>query len=541
MKFSKGESVLFKLRNLPIKWKITIFSFGIVLFSALIGGIIILGTMFRMMEEEIGQRLLVTARTVAEIPVVRESMAEPDSWREIDPITNRIRIINNVDYIVVIDMNRIRLSDPVKQRIGTPFHGKEAEEAFSEHTYVNKVKGDQGTAIRAYVPVMDAGHRQVGLVIAGHLLPGIVEMIRSQQRSIAITLFLSLLFGIWGSWQLAKQIKRQMLDLEPHEIARILRERTAMFHAMHEGIIAIDNQERITVINDTAKRVFQITGDVIGQNIHQVIPGTRLPEILALQHGVYNMELRIGDTLIWSNRIPIRVGDKTVGAIAIFQDRTEVTRIAEELTGVKEFVEALRVQNHEYMNKLHTIAGLLQLGQTEKALDYLFKISEQQRDVSTFLTRRIADDNLSGLLLAKIRRGKELGVDVVVDRRSHLERFPEHLDHHDFVLVLGNLIENAFDALAHVERDKKEVYVSIEQDDELLSLMVEDNGCGMSPETAERIMERGYSTKQGENRGIGLFLVNQVVEVGKGKLVCDSEPGVGTSFILTFPMKGDGQ
>ncbi|MFM1654564.1 ATP-binding protein [Brevibacillus sp. B_LB10_24] len=541
MKRSKGESVLFKLRNLPIKWKITIFSFGIVLFSALIGGIIILGTMTRLMEEEIGQRLLVTARTVAEIPVVRENMAEPDSWREIDPITNRIRIINSVDYIVVMDMNRIRLSDPVKQRIGTPFTGKEAEEAFTEHTYVNKVKGDQGVAIRAYVPVMDAEHHQVGVVVAGHLLPGIVEMILSQRKSIAITLFLSLLFGIWGSWQLAKQIKRQMLNLEPYEIARILRERTAMFHAMHEGIIAIDNQERITVINDRAKQVFQITGDVIGQNIHQVIPGTRLPEILALQHGVYNMELRIGDALIWSNRIPIRVGDQTVGAIAIFQDRTEVTRIAEELTGVKEFVEALRVQNHEYMNKLHTIAGLLQLGQIEKALDYLFKISEQQRDVSTFLTRRIADDNLSGLLLAKIRRGKELGVDVVVDRRSHLERFPKHLDHHDFVLVLGNLIENAFDALAQVVREKKEVYVSIEQDDELLSLMVEDNGCGMSPETAGRIMERGYSTKQGENRGIGLFLVNQVVEVGKGKWVCDSEPGVGTSFILTFPMKGDRQ
>ncbi|MCK9906135.1 hypothetical protein MXD63_39865, partial [Frankia sp. Cpl3] len=144
---------------------------------------------------------------------------------------------------VVLNMHRVRLSDPVQQRIGTLFAGKEADAAFAEHTYVNKVKGELGSAMRAYVPVIDTQHRQVGVVITGHLLPGIVEMILSQQRSIVIALFLSLLFGVLGSWLLAKHIKRQMLDLEPHEMARILRERTAAFHAMHEGVIAIDNQE----------------------------------------------------------------------------------------------------------------------------------------------------------------------------------------------------------------------------------------------------------------------------------------------------------
>lgn len=523
---------------MPIRWKITILSFGIVLFSMLIGGIIVLGSMIRVMEDELGQRLLVTARTVSEIPAVRENIPSPEKWKEIDPITKRIRIINGVDYIVVLDMHRVRLSDPMPQRIGSFFSGKEADAAFAEHTYVNKVKGELGTAIRAYVPVIDSEHRQVGVVIAGHLLPGIVEMILSQRKSITIALFLSLLFGVLGAWQLAKHMKRQMLDLEPQEIARILRERTATFHAMHEGVIAIDNQERITIFNDTARRIFSITGEVLGKPIRSVIPGTRLPEILEMQQAVYNKELRIGDAVIWSNRIPIRVNETTVGALAIFQDRTELTQIAEELTGVKEFVEALRVQNHEYMNKLHTIAGLLQLDQKEKALDYLFQVSEQQQDVSSFMTRQIEDDSISGLLLSKIRRGKELGIEVTVDRRSRLKHFPAHMDHHDFVLILGNLIENAFDALEDVEREIKEVYVSVEQDEETLSLLVEDNGCGMTEETRRRMLQRGYSTKQRENRGIGLSLVKQIVDKGNGELSCESHPDEGTSFILTFPMKG---
>ncbi len=99
-----------------------------------------------------------------------------------------------------------------------------------------------------------------------------------------------------------------------------------------------------------------------------MIPDTRLPEILQLNQPVYNRELQVRNLNILSNRVPIKVNNHTVGAVAIFQDRTEVKKLAEELTGVKSFVSALRVQNHEYMNKLHPIAGLIQLGNKDKAL-----------------------------------------------------------------------------------------------------------------------------------------------------------------------------
>jgi two-component system sensor histidine kinase DctS len=511
-------------------------SVGIVMFSLLIGGIIILGSSIRMTEAELGQRLKTTARTVAEIPLIQKSIQEPDGWRVINQTAHRIRIVNDVTYIVVMNMNRVRYSDPLEERIGTVFRDKDAEAAFAEHTYVQKVKGEMGTALRAYVPIMNEEHQQVGVVMVGHLLPSIPEILASQRKNITVTFFLSLLFGIWGSYQLAKHMKKQMLNLEPEEIARILVERTATFHAMHEGVIAIDNQERITIFNDKAKQIFGIEGDVLGKPIRQVIPDTRLPEVLELGQNIYNTELHVGNALIWSNRFLIRVDEKVVGALAIFQDRTEVARMAEELTGVKAFVDALRVQNHEYMNKLHTIAGLLQLNQKEKALQYLFEITEQQEELSSFLSTRFADQSISGLLLAKVARGKELGIQVVIDRRSNLERFPPYMDHHNFVLILGNLIENAFDALEQVQREKKEVYISIEQDEEICSILVEDNGIGMSEETQKRMLERGFSTKQQEHRGIGLHLVHQLVIKGKGEITCHSQLGSGTSILITFPM-----
>ena len=134
-----------------------------------------------------------------------------------------------------------------------------------------------------------------------------------------------------------------------------------------------------------------------------------------------------------SSRIPIVMKKKVIGAVAIFQDRTEAAKMAEELTGVRNFVEALRVQNHEHMNKLHTIAGLIQLGKSEKALQLAFQASTEQENVTEFLHRSIQNDAAAGLLLSKIRRGRELGIAVHIDENSSLQQFPEHVDQHDIV------------------------------------------------------------------------------------------------------------
>ncbi|MCR8842434.1 sensor histidine kinase [Paenibacillus sp. SC116] len=526
------------IRNLPVYGKIALLAFGLTSFSLLIGGIIALGIMTSMTEDELGRRLMTTARTVAEQPHIREKVQLPvKAAQDIAYETENIRMINDVSYIVVLNMDRIRYSHPITDRIGQPIAEKDAEPAFAEHSYLSKVKGEVGSALRAYVPIMNEQHHQVGVVMAGMILPSISQMIWEQRGPIAATLMLALLFGLLGAWQLSRNIKRQMYNLEPQEIARILLERTAAFQAMHEGVIAVDNKERITIFNNRAKQIFDIEGNPVGRPIRDVIPDTRLPEILTLQQPIYNRELIVRNAVIWSNRIPITVQGQTVGAIAIFQDRTELTHMAEELTGVKAFVDALRVQNHEYMNKLHTIAGLIQLEHYEQALDYLFEVSERQEELLSFVKERFLDEGIGGLLLSKISRGQEIGIHVELDKRSGLTYFPPKLDRHDFVLLLGNLIENAFDAFEASDREHKEMVISIEQDDEVLSIMVEDNANGMDDVTQQHMLEKGFSTKASEGRGIGLYLIGNIIEKGCGELVCHSSPGNGTTIIITFPMQ----
>ncbi|MEM1505016.1 sensor histidine kinase [Domibacillus sp. 8LH] len=523
--------------RIPIQWKITGLIIFILLFSFFALGIALTGNYLQTRESELRDRAILTARTVAELPGVPGELASSGSvTKEAVEAVEELRVINGADYIVILNMNRIRLTHPINSQIGKVSEGEDEGPAFAEHAYVSRGKGETGTMIRAFVPIMDTSHNQVGVVIAGYKLPEIVDMLLSVKKEIFIATGIALFIALWGAYMMARDIKRQMFQLEPHEIAQLVVERTEAFNAMHEGIIAIDRDEQITIFNHKAKEMLGISGEVIGRKIRDVLPDTYLPEILMLDRPILNKQLHISDRVIVSNRIPIRVKNVTVGAIAIFQDRTQVTKLAEELTGVKAFVSALRVQNHEHMNKLHTIAGLIQLGNREKALEYVFQVSEEQEELTRFLTKNIRDDSVSGLLLSKVSRGKELGVQVTIDRNSSLHTFPPHMDHHDFVLILGNLIENAFDSFEDPKEDN-EIYVSIQQTSDIVSLLVEDNGSGIKEEDQPFIFKQGFSTKAHTGRGIGLHLVSEITAKGSGRIHIESAPGEGTTFSLVFPMK----
>lgn len=150
------------------------------------------------------------------------------------------------------------------------------------------------------------------------------------------------------------------------------------------------------------------------------------------------------------------------------------------------------------------------------------------------MTNKIRSESLSGLLLSKVSRAKELGISLEIDRNSNLETFPAPLDKHDFVIILGNLIENAFDSFTDSNEEEKSIFVSIEQNEELLSILIEDNGMGIPKEIQSQIFNEGFSTKHKSNRGIGLHLIKETVEKAKGTIQVESEYGKGTTFIITF-------
>lgn len=522
--------------HMPIQLKITLLTFIIITFSILIGGIFVLGNIWNSEKVRIGKQSMITAHTIAELPKVQELVVQPKGWQELNPIIENLRIFYDADYIVVLNNDHIRYSHPVYNQLGKVSKSTDENAAFAEHEYLSKGKGELGTSIRALVPILNKNNEQIGVVVVGNIIPTLMEIVAHFKNEILLILLLTLFFGICGSWLLAKRIKKETFELEPHEISRMLIERTATFNAMHEGVIAIDNNQIITVFNERAKQMLNISGEVIGKYIRDVIDDSFLPEILTQEKPIYNQEISVQQKNIFSNRVRITLDGKTIGAVAIFQDRTDVTRLAEELTSVRAFVEALRAQNHEHMNKLHTIAGLIQLGNLDEALQYVFQSTEEQTELTRFLTQHIHDDNLTGLLISKVTIGKERGIELLFDQNMKLNRFPKDMDQHDFVLIIGNLIENSFAALDHSEEDNKQVYVSIWQDEQTCSITVEDNGCGISSDIQKKIFDRGFTTKGTNGSGIGLYLIAQIVKKSKGEISLASTPHKGTSIFISFPM-----
>ena len=532
--------MILKFQKLSMKGKIMSLTFFILIFSFSIGGTFLLGFVMNEQKEKLSDQALLVAKTVSQLPEVKAYITNDNfdlATSHINPVVDEIRDINGAQYIVVLDMERRKYSHPNSEEIGRISQSGDLNAAFSEHYYISIAQGDRGDMVRAFVPVMGEHGKQIGVVVAGYNVLTIAELLQSIQKEMMITILLSLLFSAWGANTLGRHMKKQMFGLEPHEIAKMYVERTETFNAMHEGIIAIDKELTITIFNEKACRILGVTelpSTLIGKKISDVLPDTRLPEILELDQPIYNRELYINSHSIMSNRIPIQVNGETVGAVAMFKDRTEVKKLAEELTGVKAFVQALRVQTHEHKNKLHTIAGLLQLGHNEQALAYLTQVKEEHDEVTNFLNERIKNENISGLLLSKISYAKEQGITLEIDRESRLTTFPPNLDHHDFVILFGNLIENAFDAMRDMPIEDKVVHVSVDEDDDVLAILVSDNGIGMSEDIKAQIFDNGFSTKEKKNRGIGLYLIKEIVDKGHGNIEVTSESNKGTSFLLTF-------
>ncbi|SDI48875.1 ATP-binding protein [Alteribacillus bidgolensis] len=522
--------------RMPIRGKITFLVFSIVLFTFIMIGIILLGYASDVKEEELTQRAMITSQNLAQNQTVKDSVTELDGADQIQPIAERIRKLNEIDYVVVLNMNKIRLSHPIPDRLYSYFNSDDAEAAFSEHVYTTKAKANDDITVRAFVPIMNDNQEQVGVVVSGNILPSTISLIEEFRNPALLIFIITILFGTWGAWLLASHIKNQTFEMEPEDLARVLVERTATFHAIHEGVIAIDEQEKITVMNHAAKKMLSVAGEPIGRPIQEVIPDTRLPEVLEMNRAVYQKEFYVQNRAILSNRIPIKVNNKTVGAVAIFQDKTEVNRLAEELTGVKTFVDALRVQNHEYSNKLHTIAGLIQMDEGKKALEFIYDVTNSENNFIKRVSDQIHDDSITGLLIGKSSRGRELGVELTLSRQSYFNQYPEGIHSNDLVVILGNLIDNSFDAMKYKEGNDKKVFVHILESEQALMIRVEDNGTGIKETVLKHIFERGYSTKGSEGRGIGMFLVKSIVDRIDGQIDISSDKE-STEMMIILPMK----
>ncbi|WP_027356458.1 sensor histidine kinase [Desulfofundulus thermocisternus] len=101
-------------------------------------------------------------------------------------------------------------------------------------------------------------------------------------------------------------------------------------------------------------------------------------------------------------------------------------------------------------------------------------------------------------------------------------------------VVLGNLLENALDAVRDMEPSRRRVELEMSEDSGELMIMIRDWGAGIPEHLQDRVFEQGFSTK-GAGRGIGLYLVKKHVDTAGGKITIHSRPGEGTTVMVRIP------
>ena len=388
----------------------------------------------------------------------------------------------------------------------------------------------------AVTAVRGANGAVTGYVLAGLYLRSIRTM---ALRTLAVFVGIGLAalgVGTLLSLQLARRIKSGLLGYEPDAFRDLFLRRMELLDALDEGLLAIDRDAHIVYINRAAAEMLSFDKDaVLGRPLAEVYPQSTIPQVLRTQKAEYNVSLEsLRHVRILSDRMPVWRDGRIVGAVAIFRNRTEVARLARELTGVQHIVEAMRAYTHEFMNKLHVILGLLQLGEAQRAEEYVLQLTQTRALSTRQISACIAEPSVAALLIGKSCRAAELGVRLTLDPASHLGADPRCLPAPAMITVLGNLIENAFDAFAQTPgRALHEVSVSVREGEQGLILSVDDNACGMSDEVRRHLFERG-ATSKGKGHGTGLYLVKQIVDAYHGDIRVESTRGVGSSFVITF-------
>ena len=473
------------------------------------------------------------ARTLADSPEVRRGLALPPQQNRIQPLAEAVRQRNDLLFAVVTDMHGVRYSHPNAQLIGRRFIGEDLHLALAGKENVSVNHGALAEALRVFTPVYDDSRRQIGVVAVGISLAKVDEQVSHSRWSILWSALFGVLAGAFGIACLVRVLKRLLLGLEPWEITTLFKQRQAMLQSLREGVMAVDAAGRMTVINHAARQMLISTpGGQFGSEAGHTALLEHLREVLARGQPLKDCELGCNGRLLLCNIVPVRSQGSVIGAIGTFRDKTEISQLMQRLDGMVNYVDALRTTSHEFMNKLHVILGLLSMksyGQLER---YVLQTAETYQSDIGALQHQIKSPVVAGFLLGKIGRAKECGIRFSIADESQVPDNPNEQQVTVLVTVLGNLIENALDAMG--DQSEGEVSLLLHYQNGWLSGEVSDDGPGIAAANIDAIFAKGFSTK-GENRGVGLFLASQQLSELGGSISVESEPGVYTQFFVHLP------
>jgi two-component system, CitB family, sensor kinase len=458
------------------------------------------------------------AEAVADSPAVLSALETSDPSEVLQPFAEDVRKDTDVDFVVVMNLDRTRYSHPDPAQIGKKFIG-DLGDAPEGKVFTQVATGTLGPSERAVVPVR-SGDRVVALVSVGVKVDRIDTQLRRSLGGVGIAALAVLAVGTLGTWLINRRLRRQTHGMGEREITRMYEYYRAVLHAVREGLMLLDSEGRVQLVNDEAVRLLALPDDAVGRSITELgLP----PGLVAAVTGDTAEADDIyvtGEHVLVVSSSPAYWGGNEVGAVVTLRDRTELIDVTGELDVVRGLSESLRSQNHEAANRLHTVVSLIEMGRPDEAVTFATEELQIAQQLTDQVVGSVEEPVLAALLLGKTAQAAERGIDLAVS--GDLPAGSGPVEPRDLVTVVGNLVDNAMDAVAG--SDVRRVDVRLSGDERAVTIEVGDSGPGVPARDAERILERGWSTKA-TGTGIGLALVGQVARRSGGAVV------VGTSAL----------
>ncbi|WLQ40201.1 sensor histidine kinase [Streptomyces laculatispora] len=520
-----------------IGWPQRVFSQVLLMQLAIATGVTVLATglflapLSAQLDDQAMRRALAIAQSAAAQPEMAESLltTDPAPLGPVQSAAERLRRATGAEYVVVMDRRGVRWSHPDSSRIGK-LVSTDPGEALAGENVMEIDSGTLGRSARGKVPLRDASGRIAGAVSVGIAY----DSVRARLLAAIPGLFAyaggALAVGALAAYLISRRLQRQTHDLGFSDIAALLAEREAMLHSIREGVVALDATGRIRLLNDEAQRLLGLGPEASGRPLTEVLGAGRTADVLAGEVAGEDLLTVRGSRVLLANRMPTADG----GAVVTLRDRTELEHLGRELDSTRGLIDALRAQDHEHANRLHTLLGLLELELHEDAREFVTEVVGVHRATAEQVTEKVRDPLLAALLVGKATVAAERGVALRMVPGTLL---PDRLvDPRGLVTIVGNLVDNALDAASG--SGGALVEVGLRAEGRTVVLRVRDSGPGVPPGQRESIFTEGWSTKDlpaHGKRGLGLALVRRLAERQGGSAAVDGADGGGAEFTVVLP------
>lgn len=497
-------------------------------------GIVFSGQLFDFAMAQKEKVAIETSRNLSETPQLGDMIVDKNKHLFLKRLVVKFKQNTESAAVIITDHAGKIITHSNSRSTGIKLNNPYINKALKGgNSYIYRYKNQDAKLISGTAPIRDSLKNIVGLVSVVYTVEYIRFISQSYLQKTIFYIFLFFIFAMGASVIIAQGVKNAIFGLEPSEIANLFQTRTAIIESIRSGVLASDRNGIIILKNSKAEELLDLKGQPVeGIPIETFFPKPAIQRALKGSIPVYDAEVVIRGIAIQCNIIPFTTVQEAGGVVATFRKKDEIDLITGELSQITRYSELLRAQTHEYSNRLHTIAGLLQTKEYQEVLDLIAEETDDQKRIVRLLMEIVGDNALRSLLLGKYMHARELKIDFEIDRESSMNNIPQNISRYQLITILGNLLDNAFEATIHSDRPKK-VFLSMSDFGDLI-FEIEDSGPGIPEEVIESLFERGTTSKQREGHGIGLYLVHHALLTMDGSISTLKSDLGGARFTVTI-------